>query len=188
MRRSVSSCRTSRQRSATPTQRSPLRATPCRSNPSNAAPLEQLASVFADLGDAARLTSAADELIGRFPERNDGQYYRAAAMFLDGRAPDAERATHILLSAGSTALQGAQPARGDLRLSWRRRVRPEIVHAIARRESSRPFRVREPWKAEPRGWQFCGSCRIFRRGADHGPYRRDGNARNCRRARAAAGR
>ena len=67
-------------------------------DPSNAAPLEQLASVFADLGDAARLTSAADELIGRFPERNDGRYYRAAAMFLDGRAPEAERATHILLS------------------------------------------------------------------------------------------
>ena len=37
-------------------------------DPSNAAPLEQLASVFADLGDAARLTSVADELIGRFPD------------------------------------------------------------------------------------------------------------------------
>ena len=75
-------------------------------DPSNAAPLEQLASVFADLGDAAQLTSAADELMGRFPERNDGRYYRAVAMFLDGRAPDAERATHLLLSADPRHAKG----------------------------------------------------------------------------------
>jgi tetratricopeptide (TPR) repeat protein len=73
---------------------------------SNAAPLEQLASVFADLGDAAQLKSAADELVGRFPERNDGRYYRAAAMFLDGRAPDAERAVHVLLAADPRHARG----------------------------------------------------------------------------------
>jgi tetratricopeptide (TPR) repeat protein len=66
---------------------------------SNPAPLEQLASVFADLGDAARLASAADELVSRFPDRSDGRYYRAAALFLEGRPLDAEREAQALLGA-----------------------------------------------------------------------------------------
>ena len=63
-----------------------------RIDPASAEPLEQLASIFGDLGDAARLAPIADELMGRFPSREEGRYYQAAALFLQGRAADAERA------------------------------------------------------------------------------------------------
>ena len=47
---------------------------------------EQLASVFADMGDAARLAPLADLLVSRYPEREDGIYYQATALLLRGRA------------------------------------------------------------------------------------------------------
>ena len=50
---------------------------------------EQLASVFADEGDADRLASFADAMANRFPDRVDGQYYRASAMFMRGKTEDA---------------------------------------------------------------------------------------------------
>jgi spermidine synthase len=68
-----------------------------RIDPGGAEPLEQLASIFADIGDAMRLTAIADELVTRFPARDEGQYYRAAALFLSGRAVDAERSIRRLL-------------------------------------------------------------------------------------------
>jgi spermidine synthase len=77
-----------------------------RIDPSSAEPLEQLASIFADLGDTDRLTSAADDLVSRFPGRIDGRYYRAAALFLADRAPDAERALRMLLSSDPQHAKG----------------------------------------------------------------------------------
>ena len=50
---------------------------------------EQLASVFADAGDAERLTPLATSLIERFPARPDSRYYHATALFLAGRTRDA---------------------------------------------------------------------------------------------------
>ena len=50
---------------------------------------EQLASVVADAGDAARLGPLAESLAARFPGRPDPQYYRASALFLAGRTEDA---------------------------------------------------------------------------------------------------
>jgi tetratricopeptide (TPR) repeat protein len=44
-----------------------------RIEPARAEPLEQLASIFADAGDAARLTPIADELVRRFPGRDEGR-------------------------------------------------------------------------------------------------------------------
>ena len=61
-------------------------------------PLEQLASILADVGDGARLRSAADELVNRFPERHEGRYYQAAALFLAQRPADAERTLRVLLN------------------------------------------------------------------------------------------
>ena len=73
-----------------------------RIDPSNAEPLEQLASIFADLGDTERLTSAADELVSRFPARNEGRYYRAAAHV--SRGPGTGGRTR-----GPTSLLSADP-------------------------------------------------------------------------------
>jgi spermidine synthase len=90
-----------------------------RIDQSNPAPLEQLASIFADLGDAPRLASAADDLVSRFPERMDGRYYRAVALFLAQRPADAERAIEALLSAHPRHAKGLNlrgmicAARGD---------------------------------------------------------------------------
>ena len=49
---------------------------------------EQLASVFADAGDAGRLGSLADAMLTRFP-RSDARYYRATALFMNGRTGEA---------------------------------------------------------------------------------------------------
>jgi spermidine synthase len=68
-----------------------------RIDPSRPEPLEQLGSVMADVGDAARLAPIADALITRFPARDEGRYYRAAALFIEGRAPEAEAAINTLL-------------------------------------------------------------------------------------------
>jgi spermidine synthase len=69
-------------------------------------PLEQLASILADVGDVARLTPVADELVTRFPMRQEGRYYRAAARFLAGRSADAERELRILLGADPRHAKG----------------------------------------------------------------------------------
>ena len=50
---------------------------------------EQLASVFADAGDAARLKPIADALMARFPSRGKSRYYRATLLVLEGRAQEA---------------------------------------------------------------------------------------------------
>jgi len=50
---------------------------------------EQVASVLADASDAERLTPLADALVERFPDRPDGRYYRATALYLRGQTEDA---------------------------------------------------------------------------------------------------
>ncbi|HEX3701865.1 MAG TPA: fused MFS/spermidine synthase [Vicinamibacterales bacterium] len=50
---------------------------------------EQLASVFADAGDAARLGPLADALVARFPAQPDARYYHATSLFLSGRTREA---------------------------------------------------------------------------------------------------
>jgi len=60
-----------------------------RLEPGDPRPIEQLASVFADMGDAARLAPVADLLASRYPERADGAYYQATALLLSGRAAEA---------------------------------------------------------------------------------------------------
>ena len=66
-------------------------------DPASAEALAQLASIFADAGDAARLTPIADELIQRFPAREDGHYYQATALFLERRAAEAAGALDVLM-------------------------------------------------------------------------------------------
>jgi Flp pilus assembly protein TadD len=54
--------------------------------------------VFADLGDAPRLSPVADDLTGRFPARVEGRYYRSAALMLAGKTQEAERTVRTLIS------------------------------------------------------------------------------------------
>ena len=77
-----------------------------RIDPARAEPLEQLASIFADTGDGARLTPIAEELVSRFPTREDGRYYQAAAAFLTGRATDVEGPIRALLTANPRHAKG----------------------------------------------------------------------------------
>ena len=77
-----------------------------RIDPARAEPLEQLASIFADVGDAMQLTPIANELVTRFPTRDEGHYYQAAALFLAGRAIEAERPIRTLLSANPRHAKG----------------------------------------------------------------------------------
>ena len=69
-----------------------------RLEPDNPAPLEQLASVFADMGDASRLEPLADTLAARYPNRQDGAYYEAVALLLRGRAAEAADAARRVLA------------------------------------------------------------------------------------------
>ena len=77
-----------------------------RIDPARAEPLEQLASIFADEGDARQLGQIADELVRRFPARDDGRYYQATALFLAGRSREAEGPLRLLLSANPRHARG----------------------------------------------------------------------------------
>ena len=69
-----------------------------RIDPVRAGPLEQLASIYADLGDGARLTPVASELLRRFPVGEEARYYQAVALFLEQRAAEAHAAIRTLLN------------------------------------------------------------------------------------------
>jgi len=60
---------------------------------------EQLASVFADAGDGARLAPLADALAARFPDRDKPRYYQANARFLTGRAEAAIAEAQAIVAA-----------------------------------------------------------------------------------------
>ena len=57
--------------------------------PNDPEPAEQVASIYADAGDAARLTPLAETLLARFPSRDAGAFYHATALFMTGREADA---------------------------------------------------------------------------------------------------
>jgi spermidine synthase len=69
-----------------------------RLDPADPKPAEQLASVFADMGDAERLEPLAGALIARYPEREEGRYYQAAALLLRGRPAEAADVARRLLA------------------------------------------------------------------------------------------
>lgn len=76
-------------------------------DPSDRRAAEQLASVFADMGDPARLAPVADLLASRYPDREDGMYYRATALLLSGRGADAATLARrvVAANAGSARAQ-----------------------------------------------------------------------------------
>ena len=57
--------------------------------PHDAAPLEQLASIYADTGDVGRLESTLSILLTEHPDSTPARYFRAAAAYLRGRAAQA---------------------------------------------------------------------------------------------------
>jgi Flp pilus assembly protein TadD len=63
----------------------------CDIRPIDPAALEQLASLYADVGDAAGLQPVVDELQRRYPDRVATQYYAAASQFLQQQLSDALR-------------------------------------------------------------------------------------------------
>src|SRR4051812_6340298 len=67
--------------------------------PEDPRPVEQLASVLADMNDGARLEPVADALVARFPARDEGRYYRATALLLRGRTDAAADEARRLLAA-----------------------------------------------------------------------------------------
>jgi spermidine synthase len=60
---------------------------------------EQLASVFADMGDIQRLEPLADQLVARYPDREEGRYYQATALMLRDRPADAANVARGLVAA-----------------------------------------------------------------------------------------
>jgi Flp pilus assembly protein TadD len=77
-----------------------------RIDPTRAEPLEQLASIYADAGDPVRLAPVANELVARFPARDEGRYYQAAALFLANRPADAESRIRTLLGVNPRHAKG----------------------------------------------------------------------------------
>src|SRR5262249_54503989 len=65
--------------------------------PDDPRPMEQLASVLADMSDGQRLEPIADALVARFPGREDGRYYQATSLFLRGRIDEAAAAAQRLV-------------------------------------------------------------------------------------------
>ena len=60
-----------------------------RRSPSDPRAVEQLASVYADAGDAAHLAPLADTLVTRYPQRDKPRFYRTTALLLAGHAREA---------------------------------------------------------------------------------------------------
>jgi spermidine synthase len=70
-----------------------------RLEPGSPGPAEQLASIFADMGDLERLRPLSDSLVSRYPERADSWYYHATALVLGGRGAEAVDELRRLLAA-----------------------------------------------------------------------------------------
>jgi spermidine synthase len=96
--------------------------------PGQAEPLDQLASLFADAGDAAELDVVVDQLRRLFPDRATTRYYEAASKFLHGDLAGASTlaqqsiemepqraAPHNLLGAVQASLGQSEQARGAFR-------------------------------------------------------------------------
>jgi spermidine synthase len=77
-----------------------------RLDPGNPRPVEELASIFADLNDADRLAPIAADLLARFPNRDDTRYYHAVAVFLRGRAAEAADEARRLLASNPKYAKG----------------------------------------------------------------------------------
>ena len=76
-----------------------------RIEPGAAEPLEQLASIYADAG-TDHASAIAEEVVRRFPARDEGRYYRAAASQLYGRAAEADRMVRAPLATNPTQARG----------------------------------------------------------------------------------
>jgi spermidine synthase len=100
----------------------------CRIAPSQAEPLDQLASLYADEGDAAELDVVVEQLRRLFPERATTRYYQAASRFLHGDLAAASTlaqqsieiepqraASHTLLGAIQASLGQSEQARAAFR-------------------------------------------------------------------------
>ncbi len=98
--------------------------------PTDPAALEQLASIYADRGDAAGLDQVTDTLQRLFPDRPMTPYYAAAANFLHERLPVAldfarqaiardprRAAAHNLLGAIHASLGETQKGRDAFRVA-----------------------------------------------------------------------
>jgi spermidine synthase len=66
--------------------------------PGGAEALTQLASIFADAGDASRLAPLVDQLLALQPPRASSQYYAAAYAFLKGQFAEARRSAQQAIS------------------------------------------------------------------------------------------
>jgi spermidine synthase len=84
-----------------------------RIDPESPYPLEQLASILADVGDSASLQPVAEALMTRFPDREDSRYYNATSLFLRNRMKEAQEETSRLLAVNPTHARG-QNLRGVL--------------------------------------------------------------------------
>ena len=64
-----------------------------QANPSDAAALDQLASILVDVGDAARLQPLVEKFLREAPKNTWSHYYAASLLFFQGRFDTALRAT-----------------------------------------------------------------------------------------------
>jgi spermidine synthase len=109
--------------------------------PTQMEPLDQLASLYADVGDAAHLDAVLDELRRLFPARATTTYYEAASRFLHGDLPRAavlaqrsiemepERAaSHNLLGAIQASLGRSESARAAFEAALRLDARDSATY------------------------------------------------------------
>ena len=106
MPQSASSCLMPLRHSGTPRKRSPRPMEAARIDPDARGAAGAAGFDIRRRRRRLQLTPIADELIKRFPTRDEGHYYQAAALFLAGRATDAERPIRRLLSANPRHAKG----------------------------------------------------------------------------------
>jgi tetratricopeptide (TPR) repeat protein len=97
---------------------------------------EQLASVFADMGDVQRLVPLADQLVARYPDREEGRYYQATALMLRDRPAEAANAARRVV-ATNPAFAKAQNLLGAACASTNQRDCAEAAFAASIRLNPR---------------------------------------------------
>ena len=107
-------------------------------HPSDVAALEQLASIFSDVGDKERLLPVVARLRSVAPTADATRYYSASLLFLDGRTDQAIAEARVLVAANPTHARGHNLLGAALATAGRREAARDAFLASLKAEPHDP--------------------------------------------------
>ena len=107
-------------------------------HPSDVAALEQLASIFSDVGDKERLLPVVARLRSVAPTADATRYYSASLLFLDGRTDQAIAEARVLVGANPAHARGHNLLGAALATAGRREAARDAFLASLKAEPHDP--------------------------------------------------